>query len=87
MCGIVGFVNYKKELLPYKNVLTQMTNELSKRGPDEDGYYLKADDIPDSSKIPTTCTKDGRTLSNNIPGSISSGGVITVTYKLAPSTP
>lgn len=52
-----------------------------------DGYYLKADDIPDSSKIPTTCTKDGRTLSNNIPGSISSGGVITVTYKLAPSTP
>ena len=40
MCGIVGFVNYKKSILPYKNVLTQMTNELSKRGPDEDGYYL-----------------------------------------------
>ena len=41
MCGIVGFVNYKKDVLPYKNVLNQMTNELSKRGPDEDGYYLK----------------------------------------------
>ena len=41
MCGIVGFVNYKKDILPYKNVLTQMTDELSKRGPDEDGYYLK----------------------------------------------
>ena len=41
MCGIVGFVNYKKDILPYKNVLNQMTNELSKRGPDEDGYYLK----------------------------------------------
>ena len=41
MCGIVGFVNYKKDILTYKNVLNQMTNELSKRGPDEDGYYLK----------------------------------------------
>ena len=41
MCGIVGFVNYKKDILPYKNVLNQMTNELKKRGPDEDGYYLK----------------------------------------------
>ena len=41
MCGIVGFVNYKKNVSTNKNVLTQMTNELSKRGPDEDGYYLK----------------------------------------------
>jgi len=41
MCGIVGFVNYKKDILQYKNVLNQMTNELKKRGPDEDGYYLK----------------------------------------------
>ncbi len=48
-----------------------------------DGYYLKADDIADSSKIPEKCTKDGRTLSNNIPGTITNGGSITVTYKLA----
>ena len=41
MCGIIGFVNYKKDISTNKNVLTQMTNELSKRGPDEDGYYLK----------------------------------------------
>ena len=41
MCGIIGFVNYKKNVSTNKNVLTQMTNELSKRGPDEDGYYLK----------------------------------------------
>ena len=52
-----------------------------------DGYYLKADDIPDSANIPAKCTKDGRTLSNNIPGTITNGGVITVTYKLAPTTP
>ena len=52
-----------------------------------DGYYLKADDIPDSSKIPEKCTKEGRTLSNNIPGTITNGGNITVTYKLKTTTP
>ena len=40
MCGIVGFVNYEKNISSYKNVLNQMTNALHKRGPDEDGYYL-----------------------------------------------
>ena len=48
-----------------------------------DGYYLKADEIADSSKIPSTCTKEGRTLSSNIPGTITNGATITVTYKLA----
>lgn len=52
-----------------------------------DGYYLKADDIPDSSKIPEKCTKEGRTLSNNIPGTITNSGNITVTYKLKTTTP
>ncbi len=41
MCGIAGFVNFKKDISKYKNVLQQMTNELYKRGPDEEGYYLK----------------------------------------------
>ena len=40
MCGIVGFVNYKKDISSYKNVLTQMTDTLYKRGPDEVGYYI-----------------------------------------------
>lgn len=40
MCGIVGFVNYKKDISSYKNVLINMNNTLSKRGPDEDGYYI-----------------------------------------------
>ena len=40
MCGIVGFVNYEKDIPSYKNVLNKMTNTLYKRGPDEDGYYL-----------------------------------------------
>ena len=41
MCGIVGFVNYKKDISSYKNVLTEMSNTLYKRGPDEEGFYLK----------------------------------------------
>ena len=40
MCGIVGFVNYKKDIISYKNVLNTMTNTLHKRGPDETGYYI-----------------------------------------------
>ena len=41
MCGIAGFVNYKEDISSYKNVLIEMTNELYKRGPDEEGHYLK----------------------------------------------
>ncbi len=40
MCGIVGFVNYKKELPNKKNVINTMTQSLSNRGPDEEGLYL-----------------------------------------------
>ena len=43
MCGIVGFVNLKQNIANdnYKNILYNMTNKLSKRGPDEDGYFIK----------------------------------------------
>ena len=41
MCGIVGFVDYKKDLTNSKNTLVKMNNTLTKRGPDEDGYYIK----------------------------------------------
>ena len=40
MCGIVGFVNYKKNVEQYKNVLNNMTQKLSNRGPDEQGFYI-----------------------------------------------
>lgn len=40
MCGFVGFVNYKQDISNYRNVLINMNNTLSKRGPDEDGYYI-----------------------------------------------
>ena len=41
MCGIVGFVNFKKDISTSKNILKQMNDELYKRGPDEEGFYLK----------------------------------------------
>ena len=40
MCGIVGFVNYKKEFQNKKDVLNNMVQTLSNRGPDEEGLYL-----------------------------------------------
>ena len=41
MCGIVGFVNYKQDISKYKNILINMNNSISRRGPDEEGYYIK----------------------------------------------
>lgn len=40
MCGIVGFVNYKKIIPNYKNVLNNMLQTLSHRGPDEEDIYI-----------------------------------------------
>ena len=40
MCGIVGFVNYKQDISNFRNVLNNMSETLSKRGPDENGTYL-----------------------------------------------
>lgn len=41
MCGIVGFVNYKKDISNYRNILSDMNSTLSNRGPDEQGFYIK----------------------------------------------
>lgn len=42
MCGIAGFVNLEQELNQEKEktVLSTMLNKISKRGPDEDGYFF-----------------------------------------------
>ena len=40
MCGFVGFIDYKKDISKYKNVLIQMNSTISRRGPDEEGYYI-----------------------------------------------
>lgn len=41
MCGFVGFVDFKKDVSSMKNILLNMNSSLSKRGPDEDGYYIE----------------------------------------------
>lgn len=41
MCGLVGFASPTKDISGYKNVLNNMNETISKRGPDEDGIYLE----------------------------------------------
>ena len=40
MCGFVGFANLKEKQIQNKSVLEKMNQTLSKRGPDEQGYYI-----------------------------------------------
>ncbi len=41
MCGFVGFTNIKNAIIENKSILKKMNQKLSKRGPDEDGYYIQ----------------------------------------------
>lgn len=41
MCGFVGFIDFKNDVSNMKNILLNMNSTLSKRGPDEDGYYIE----------------------------------------------
>ena len=41
MCGFVGFADFKNDVYSQKNILLNMNSTLSKRGPDEDGYYIE----------------------------------------------
>lgn len=40
MCGICGWIDLNTNLATQRDVLIKMTNTLSKRGPDDFGYYL-----------------------------------------------
>ena len=40
MCGFVGFTDFKNDISSQKNILLNMNSSLSRRGPDEDGYYI-----------------------------------------------
>ncbi len=40
MCGFVGFANIKEKTSEGMEVLKRMNHTLTKRGPDEDGYYI-----------------------------------------------
>ena len=41
MCGIVGYVNYKKDISKNRNIIEKMNSSLTNRGPDEEGIYLE----------------------------------------------
>ena len=53
MCGIVGFVNLKKNINDenFKNVLVKMSEKINRRGPDEDGYYLNEHVMLDHKRL------------------------------------
>ncbi len=68
MCGIVGIVNYKKDISEQHTIIRNMTKMLSKRGPDEEGLFLDKHcnlghrrlsiiDI-ENGKQPMSCTVD-----------------------------
>ena len=40
MCSFVGFAHLKSEITKDKTILQNINNTLSKRGPDEEGYYI-----------------------------------------------
>lgn len=40
MCGFVGFIDYKNNTKKKKDILINMNSCISKRGPDEEGYYI-----------------------------------------------
>lgn len=68
MCGFVGFSNLR-ENISSKNNIYNMNNALSKRGPDEDGYYYEKHVClghkrlivldPNGGKQPMSAMKDG----------------------------
>lgn len=43
MCGIVGIVNYEKNIKNQENFFKGMVRTLERRGPDEEGIYLTED--------------------------------------------
>ena len=42
MCGFVGIADFKNDISNKKEILLNMNSTLSKRGPDEDGFYINS---------------------------------------------
>ena len=40
MCGIAGYIRYKKDISMEKPIIEEMTQRLAHRGPDDFGYYI-----------------------------------------------
>lgn len=71
MCGFVGVVNLKQNISDKKQMIIDMNNSLSRRGPDECGYYTENHVLlghrrlividPDGGKQPMTYHYQGNT--------------------------
>lgn len=71
MCGLVGYVNFTKDISGYKHIIENMNNSLENRGPDEDGYFIdKSINLghkrlsiidPENGKQPMQCTYNENT--------------------------
>ena len=60
MCGIVGFVNYKKDISKSEDIIKNMTETLSRRGPDEDGIYIQKNVALGHKRLIVIDPKDGK---------------------------
>ncbi|PGS28414.1 asparagine synthase (glutamine-hydrolyzing) [Bacillus cereus] len=68
MCGITGWVDYKRSLEGERDVITKMAETLAKRGPDDNKVWIKGNVAfghkrlivvdPEGGKQPMTCLKD-----------------------------
>ncbi|AGE76895.1 asparagine synthase (glutamine-hydrolyzing) [Bacillus thuringiensis] len=68
MCGITGWVDYKRSLEGERDVVTKMAETLAKRGPDDNKIWIKGNVAfghkrlivvdPEGGKQPMTCLKD-----------------------------
>ena len=77
MCGFVGVVNLKQKISHQREpIIKDMNNTLSKRGPDECGYYTEENILlghrrlividPDGGKQPMTYHYEGNTYTIEI---------------------
>ncbi|HHT7236943.1 asparagine synthase (glutamine-hydrolyzing) [Bacillus sp. JJ927] len=68
MCGITGWVDYKRSLEGERDIVTKMAETLAKRGPDDNKVWIKGNVAfghkrlivvdPEGGKQPMTCLKD-----------------------------
>ena len=53
MCGIIGFVNLKRDINnnEYKNILSNMSQKINRRGPDEEGFFYSSNCLMDHKRL------------------------------------
>ncbi len=60
MCGLVGWINNKENILNKKNLIKSMTKLLKFRGPDDTGYYFKEHVLLGHKRLSIIDPKNGK---------------------------